>query len=298
MAIRMVCMVGGDTSLLGPAIEHYRRLGVDRFHMVRHADSLDDPAVAASEEVMRRAGLAFSRVVVGPWHEHLNPAVIRETMSEHPDDWWVVADLDEFQLYPDGLTAVIAYCERNGYDFVQGAFLDRVASDGTLPEPDRSAPEALWRQYGLAGLLTLRLLHARPTKVTLARGRTELSYGQHNSWSGRSVPPGDIYAQVHHFKWTGSACTRLARRAESYASGAWEINNSVIIEESLAFLEHVDAHGGRIDVSDSSFGFLPCGEAYTDYVNWPEVAAELAGRYTEFDAGRARRRRADPTLRL
>ncbi|WP_432102035.1 glycosyltransferase family 2 protein [Streptomyces sp. bgisy091] len=298
MVVRFISVVGGDTSLLGSAITHYRRLGVQEFHIVRHAESADDPGVAASVEVMRKAGLTFSDIVVGPWHEHLNPALIREAMSRHPDDWWVVADLDEFQLYPDELPAVIAHCERRGYDHVSGAFLDRVAADGTLPEPDTSHPDAVWHQYGLAGLLTLRLLRARPTKVTLARGRVELAYGQHTSWSGRGAPPADLYAQVHHFKWTGSARARLARRVAAYASGRWEVNDPVIIEESRAFLTHLDAHDGRIDVGDPTLAFLPCGTTYHDYTGWPRVTAELSHAYDEFDAARARRRQADPTLRI
>jgi hypothetical protein len=103
---------------------------------------------------------------------------------------------------------------------------------------------------------------------------------------------------VHHFKWTSSAYARLVKRAEAYASGAWEVNSPAIIDESRAFLAHVDAHGGRIDVSDPSFGFRPCGQAYADYADWNDVAAELADAYREYDAVRARRRQADPTLRI
>ncbi|GJF34369.1 hypothetical protein KNE206_70690 [Kitasatospora sp. NE20-6] len=292
MTIRMVSVVGGDTSLLERFLDHYRGLGVEEFHVVRHVESMSDPGLPESIEVMHRAGLEFSRMSEGPWHEHLNPRLIRETMAEHPDDWWVVADLDEFQVYPDTLAEAVRHCERHDYDYVEGAFLDRVAADGSFPEPDVTGGTPLWQQYGLAGLLTLRLMRARPTKVTLARGRAELGYGQHNSWTGRGVPTGSLYTQVHHFKWTASAHERLVRRVDAYSTGTWQINNPVIIDESKAFLAHVAEHGGRLDVDDPDLGLRPCTLAYEDYRDWPALAVELGSAYREFDAGRARLRAA------
>ncbi|TDC15879.1 hypothetical protein E1265_26060 [Streptomyces sp. 8K308] len=149
----------------------------------------------------------------GPWHEDFNSALLRETMAEHPNDWWVVADLDEFHVYDRPLPDFLAYCEREGYDFVEGAFLDRVAENGELPEVGGLGAVPLWRRYPLAGMLTLPLLGARPTKVTLARGFVELDLGQHRAWTGSGAPVHEIYAQVHHFKWTASVERRLTRES-------------------------------------------------------------------------------------
>jgi Glycosyl transferase family 2 len=289
MTIRMTAVVGGDTGLLEPWLAHYQQLGVQEFHVTRHVEDPADPRVEASAAVMEKAGLAFSGVHVGPWHEHLNPRLIREEMAAHPDDWWIVADLDEFQVYPVPLTELTARCASAGHDFVSGAFLDRVAAGGLLPAPGTDGGP-LWRQYPLAGLLTLRLLGARPTKVTLARGRVELGYGQHVAWTGRGAAEGEVYAQVHHFKWTDSVRESLTRRVEAYSSGAWQTNNLKIIEESRTFLDHLAANGGRIDVTEPSFGFLPCSFDHADYGPWPTVAAELSTRYLAFDAARAERR--------
>lgn len=204
-----VSVVGGDTSLLPYSLSHYRELGVESFHVIRHVESRADPTLGPSVEVMRKAGYDFAEVCVAPWHEDLNAALIRKQMSAWPDDWWIVADLDEFHVYDRSPTEVAAYCEEHGFDFVEGAFLDRVSVDGRLTGPLPYGEEPLWRQYPLAGQLTLGLLDGRPTKVTLARGSVELDLGQHYAWTGRGVPVEEIYAQVHHFKWTASAQPRL-----------------------------------------------------------------------------------------
>ncbi|MET9480875.1 glycosyltransferase family 2 protein [Streptomyces sp. NPDC006638] len=285
--VRLVSVVGGDTSLLPHMLAHYEGLGVEAFHVIRHVESGLDPTLASSVEAVRDAGHDFTRLSVGPWHEHLNPRLIRETMAEHPDDWWVVADLDEFQVYPDSLKETVAHCERHGFDYVEGAFLDRVAADGSFPDPEPYGSVPLWRQYPLAGLVTLRLMGARPTKVPLARGRVELGYGQHNSWTGRGAPAEHVYAQVHHFKWTASARERLARRVAAYSSGEWHINNAKIIDESRAFLDHVAAHQGRLRVDDPRLGFQRCALEYGGYAGWSDLTATLSRQYVEFDAARA-----------
>src|SRR5690348_11124552 len=99
VTLRFVSVVGGDVSLLPYFLDHYRGLGADSFHVIRHVESLDDPALNPSVDVMRMAGLEFADMCVAPWHEDLNAALIRKQMSAWPDDWWIVADLDEFHVY-------------------------------------------------------------------------------------------------------------------------------------------------------------------------------------------------------
>ncbi|WP_157856340.1 glycosyltransferase family 2 protein [Actinacidiphila yeochonensis] len=297
MTLRFVSVVGGDVSLLPYSLAHYRDLGVEKFHVVRHVESRDDESLEPSVAVMRAAGLDFAGVRVAPWHEDLNAELIREQMAAHPDDWWVVADLDEFHVYDRPLSEVVEHCERRGFDFVEGAFLDRVAADGRLTDLAPHGRTPLWRQYPLAGFLTFRLLDGRPTKVTLARGTVELDLGQHYAWTGRGVPVADIHAQVHHVKWTASAQRRLARRVAAYSSGEWRLLHRSVVGESQAFLDHLDGNGGRIDVGDPAFRFSPCSFDYADYPEWAEVGPMLSRHFRAYDAARQERRRSSGTAR-
>lgn len=56
-------------------------------------------------------------------------------MAIRPDDWWGIADLDEFHVHNRPPTEVVAYCERHGYDYVEGSLLDHVTADGRLAGP-------------------------------------------------------------------------------------------------------------------------------------------------------------------
>ncbi|MFD8308511.1 hypothetical protein ACFV29_40275 [Streptomyces sp. NPDC059690] len=212
-------------------------------------------------------------------------------MSTWPDDWWIVADLDEFHVFDRPLADITAFCDAHDYDFLQGAFLDRVDADGRLTGPLPHGGTPLWRQYPLAGWLTLALLDGRPTKITLARGTVELDLGQHYAWTGRGAPVGEIYAQVHHFKWTSSARRRLARRVAAYSSGEWRLVHRSIVGESQRFLGHLDNNDGRIDVDDPRFRFAPCSLDYADYPGWEDAGPELERRFRAYDAARQGKRR-------
>ncbi|MER6273572.1 glycosyltransferase family 2 protein [Streptomyces sp900105755] len=273
MTIRFVSVVGGDTGLLDAAITHYRTLGVESFHIARHIESFDDPDFQRSQDVVARHGITFTAVHHGPWDEDLNGYLIRAQMRRHPNDWWVVADLDEFHVYDRPLADVIAACEAGGYDYVKGALLDRVAADGSLTalKPNQS----IWVQYPLAGLVTLRLPGAGSSKVTLARGDVRLHLGQHGAETGRLMPAEKAFPQVHHFKWNDSVLARLVQREQAYSSGDWHLTYPDTVDESRRMLQHLQANGGRIDISAQELLLHRCGNAYADYEPWPELIPKL-----------------------
>jgi hypothetical protein len=273
VTIRFVSVVGSDTGLLDAALAHYRSLGVESFHITRHIESFDDPEFQRAQDVLARHGLAFAAVHQGPWDEDLNAYLIRAQMRRHPSDWWVVADLDEFHVYDRPLTDIITACEAGGYDYVMGALLDRVAADGTLPALNPTA--SIWAQYALAGLVTLRVLRGATSKVTLARGDVHLHLGQHGALTGRSLPATEAFAQVHHFKWTDSVLPRLTHRVQAYSSGDWYLSYPPTIIESGRMLKHLEANGGRIDVTAEKLALHRCGSDYTDYEPWTDLVPVL-----------------------
>jgi hypothetical protein len=262
-------VVGADVGLLDPAIAHCRAMGVESFHIVRHVESLGDPGFAPSRAVMACHGLEFAAVHQGPWDEDLNGFLIRAQMRRYPRDWWVVADLDEFHVYERPLTEIIDACERRGCDYVRGALLDRVAADGSLAPLSPAVP--VWEQYPLAGLLTLRVLRAVTSKVTLARGEVRLHEGQHWALNGRPLPATEAFAQVHHFKWTDTVRQRLERRVRAFSSGEWYVPHPAVTEESRRMIRYLDRNGGRVDVASPDLGLIRCDDAYTDYTLWPRV---------------------------
>jgi hypothetical protein len=266
--VHLISVIGGDPSVVPHMIQHYRDLGIESFILIRHAESRDSETYARAEAIVRDAGLSFAKTHVGPWDDDLNGRLIEAEMMERPDDWFVIADADEFQVYDRPLTDLVKMCERQQWALVEGCFLDRLARDGTFPSIT-AAP--LWDQFPLAGMISFPLLGATPTKVVLARGRVQLESGHHRAKNGVVAPHRDVYAQVHHFKWNDSVVERMRYRKERFQSGAWKLLFVTVIGEVIRFLDHITAHDGKIDVDEPLFMLEESHRSFDDYPHWTEV---------------------------
>ena len=139
--------------------------------------------------------------------------------NKHPNDWWVIADIDEFHLYTnDHLPTIIKTCDEYGYILVRGGFIDRIGTDGEFEDikPDTS----IWEQFPNAGFFRYPLSKANPNKICIKKGHVELTAGQHYAkldgnttwrWQGWNHPLISKHdsVQVHHFKWDRTAIDRI-----------------------------------------------------------------------------------------
>lgn len=273
--IHFATVIGGtELALLPRLVEHYRALGIESFRIVRQVLSVSAPEYAESEEYAREAGIRFCHTHVGPWSLGLHQRLIRFVMDRGPDDWYVVADSDEFHVYDRPLPDLVELCRKGGYDFVGGCLLDRLAADGGFPEVGGGS---LWQQYPLAGSISAGLLKALPLKVALTHGSVELLSGQHGAPEGRQVPYERSSVQVHHFKWTASVVARLRERIAALESDGRRAGHSAIIRENRRFLRHIDRHGGRVDVDNPRFLLRQSAGKFADYPHWHEIVTEARG---------------------
>jgi hypothetical protein len=264
--IHLVTVVGDHVELLALMLAHYRALGIESFSVNVNVRDANDPCVRRVEEIVRAFGTRINSVTAGEWLHGSNRAIYRRAREEFPDDWFVLADCDELQAWPDDLRSVLAWCERRGYDHVEGCFVDRLARDGDFPAYRAGVPLA--EQYPLGAHLSYPLAGANPCKVVAAKGRVALGPGQHFADGGTVCPASDVYVPVHHFKWTDGIVERLRRRAASRARAGdpyWD--------ESARVVAHCDANGGRIDLGDPRFLVAPCAPAYP---HWDAVKRECA----------------------
>ncbi|MEA2688928.1 MAG: hypothetical protein QOD51_1535 [Candidatus Eremiobacteraeota bacterium] len=248
-------------------LEHYRSLGIASFSVNVNVREPGDPCVQRVEEVVRAFGTAIASVTTGAWLHGSNQAIYSRVRALHPDDWFVLADCDELQAWPGEIASLVAWCERRGYDHIEGCFVDRLAPDGGFPDYRFGVP--LGEQYPLGAYLSYPLGGANPCKVVAAKGSVELGPGQHFANGGSACPAADMYVPVHHFKWTGGIVERLRRRAASR-----ERARDPYWDESARIVEHCDANGGGIDLADPRFLTAPCEPAYA---YWDAVKRECAG---------------------
>ena len=79
--------------------------------------------------------------------EHYNIKLLK------PDDWWIVADDDELQLYSKPTYQIIEECEEYGHEFVCGGFVDRIGDNGNFPKITMESN--VWEEIPEAGFFAV-----------------------------------------------------------------------------------------------------------------------------------------------
>ena len=159
----LVTVVGENTHILPHMLKHYEDK-VDKVYVVVYRQSNNDGILEEIEEL----GIKPFWVVTEPKYNWERVTHIYNTVKKKkPNDWWIVSDDDELQVYPDSLDNIIKHCETKGYSFVSGGFLDRIGNYGTFPKVDRDTN--IHRKFPLAGFFRYPMSGACPNKVTLMK---------------------------------------------------------------------------------------------------------------------------------
>lgn len=264
MKITLVSVVGGPCEVLAQMLAHYRALGIDECVLHVQAQSRDDPTLDRIFRIANASGASIASVRLGPWVSGINPMLYTSSRLLAADEWFVLADQDEFHVYPDDLRTLLGYCDRHSFDYLEGAFVDRVSEDGSLPNVCDTT--SLWDQFPFGTMLTGHVLGGVINKVVAAKGRVRIPGGQHAALSGRGCPVETAYTPVHHFKWTGSILPELKRRSRLEGVLTAEEQNTYV-RECKRFLRFYENHG-RIDLSDR---LLMSGKCDPVYPHWDSI---------------------------
>jgi hypothetical protein len=272
----LVTVVGENTHILPHMLKHYEDV-VDKQYVIVYRQSENDNILEEIEEL----GITPHRVVTEPkynWNKVTD--LYNETKRSKPNDWWIVSDDDELQVYPEPIEDIIETCERNGYNFVTGGFLDRIGTDGTFPTVDRDTN--LHKAFPLAGFFRYPISGACPNKVTLMKGYQDVTPGQHyaqfkdgNSW-GKShpkrMPIEEVFTQVHHFKWDSTCIQRIKSVADINKKYAYS-------EEYEIMYKGIRDNNWKIDIKNKEYLVEKLKESsyikYMDYSNWNIVKNKI-----------------------
>ena len=220
--IRLVTVIGHGVNLLPHFIKHYESI-VDEIHIVVYESDVSPNILNEVGEIVKNnKRVSIVKVIrdrVFDWEKVT--FLYNLVKSEYPDDWWVVADIDEFHLYPgDNIQDLINQCVLNRWELVRGGFIDRIGDNGgfTTITPRKS----IWKQFPNAGFFRYPMSNACPNKVCIMKGHVEITAGQHYAkindhttwrWQGWNhpliAPYKDYSVQVHHFKWDSTSIERM-----------------------------------------------------------------------------------------
>ncbi len=235
--MKLFVAVTGHATLLPHFLSHYSQAGVSAFFIATEPEL---------ESQIRRAASSFSAHIVSTLDctesiEGGTAAVSAMRRSfAGPEEWVVLADLDEFQVHPSGVVATARAADLENANVVRGRFIDRVASDGLLkpigPHDD------LWTLFPERCHVTALLQGGLDYKCALvkgglASGRTPegLSLAHHHMVDERLA---STSVEIHHFKWNAEALERIPAAMARTRSA-----NQPFWVEYERVLEHLRQHG-------------------------------------------------------
>jgi hypothetical protein len=253
--MKLITTIYRDAALLPHFLNHYATLGVDAFLIGVFRNSVP------VEEIFRLCRGYCCCVSSTPrdFNVFTERALKRRLCLSFVDDdeWWVVADLDEFHEYPVPLKLLHCELENAGYSYLQSQFLDRITSDGHLPRFEPAAD--LWEHFPAAAYISRDLQQQPFKKVMLVRGHSPVGTGHHRPDDGARghVRTGGV---VHHFKWYGSIIEKAVERRKSLVPGSRVYQK---FDKLLQFWEK----NGRLPVA-GEFGFHYPAKP----VGWPKFS--------------------------
>jgi hypothetical protein len=220
--IRLITVIGHGANLLPHFIEHYSH-HVDEIQLIvyKHALSpnIEDEVKGYIKNYNNVKIVKTVTDRIFDWEKVTS--LYNMVRAKKPNDWWVIADIDEFHLYPDDdLKMLVSDCDKNGWDIVRGGFIDRIGPNGNFAQLTDDV--LIWKQFPNAGFFRHPMSKACPNKICVLKGNIEVTSGQHyakidyqttwkwQGWNHPLIAPTDTHTiQVHHFKWDKTAITRI-----------------------------------------------------------------------------------------
>lgn len=281
--IRLVTVIGHGINLLPHFLNHYQKY-VDEIQIVCYNSDLH-PIVG--EEVRGVISKYENvKVVKEVYHRNFDWQKVTDLYNEvkltRKNDWWVVADIDEFHLYPnDDLYTLVEDCDENGWDIVRGGFIDRMGVEGSFPLLEQD--ESIWKQFPIMGFFRYPMSYACPNKISIMKGWVTLTSGQHyakineqttwrwQGWNHPLIAPIDTYSvQVHHFKWDSTSIDRIKRVADINENYSYS-------EEYMKMYEELKKSNFKINLKKNEYMIEDSEgiEKFNEYKQWKKLIRKI-----------------------
>jgi len=277
---RLICVIGHGANLIPHFINHYQGM-VDEINFVVYSSDLYPDLKTDVEEAIE--GHSSVKIIghvhhrVFDWEKVTD--LYNQYTNEHPNDWWIISDIDEFHVYPISVSTIIINCKENGWEMVRGGFIDRIGGFGDFPEI--KSDEDIFDQFPMAGFFRYPMSGACPNKICIKKGSVEITPGQHyakingqttwrwQGWNHPQIAPVEKYSvQVHHFKWDSTCLARIKKVAENeqeYSfSDEYKIMYDAIINSNM-----------KIDLENPDYMFEYNIRYFRQYNGWNNLINKI-----------------------
>jgi hypothetical protein len=278
--IRVLSVIGHGVNLIPHFIDHYSKY-VDEIQFVVYQSPIHPTLINDVKEAIKdHKHVKIVKTIENTEFDWGKVTALYNLMkSKNPNDWWVIADIDEFHLYPnDDLKILITNCNKYGWDLVWGGFIDRIGPEGTFStlEPNTN----IFNQYPNAGFFRYPMSKACPNKVCVMKGYIELTDGQHYAkidghttwkWQGWNHPliNPHSYIQVHHFKWDSSSIERIKAVADVKQSYSYS-------DEYKLMYDRIRKSKFKIDLTNPDYMFETCTKSqFGYYKQWNKLIKKI-----------------------
>ena len=281
--IRLLCVLGHGHELLPHFIEHYTK-HVDEIQFVIYESKASPRILGRSKQIIEKYDNCKIVKVVREREFDWEKVTILYNMikSKKKEDWWVIADIDEFHLYPkNDLKGLISECEKNLWTIVRGGFIDRVGPNGTFPKiPPKET--SLFKTFPMAGFFRYPMSDACPNKIVISKGHVKITNGQHyaeinghttwrwQGWSHPLIAPTETHSvQVHHFKWDDTVSKRIKKVADLNESYSYS-------REYYKMYDQLKKNGFKINTKIKEYFFLKCEKGvFSEYKHWNKLIKHI-----------------------
>lgn len=281
--IRLLCVLGHGHELLPHFIEHYTK-HVDELQFVIYESKASPRILSRAKPIIEKYDNCKIVKVVREREFDWEKVTILYNMfkSKKKNDWWVIADIDEFHLYPNNnLETLIDDCEKNLWTIVRGGFIDRVGPNGTFPKiPPKET--SLFKTFPMAGFFRYPMSDACPNKIVISKGHVKITNGQHyaevnghttwrwQGWSHPLIAPTETHSvQVHHFKWDDTVSKRIKEVADLNESYSYS-------REYYKMYDQLKKNGFKINTKIKEYFFLKCEKGvFSEYKHWNKLIKHI-----------------------
>jgi len=281
--VRLLTVIGHGVDLIEHHIKHYNTY-VDDIQYVIYQTDLYPTLLEDIEKIIKPyENVKIVKTIkerIFDWEKVTE--LYNEVKLTKPNDWWVIADIDEFHLYPDdNLNKLIYDCQENSWDIVRGGFIDRIGRGGEFSNLVDNI--SIWEQFPNAGFFRYQMSQACPNKICIVKGYHEITAGQHyakinnqttwrwQGWNHPLIAPINTHSvQVHHFKWDSTSIERVLNVANIDKDYAYS-------NEYFIMYKELKKTNFKIDLlkPDYMFELGLINPKYNQYKNWNKLIKKI-----------------------